>query len=162
VTDWVVAGDIGKRLAELRACLGESQTTFAKRFGRTWKRVSAWENGASTPPQSVLVQAAERAGWDTAMFAEGGIYPRQALECVRMPQESSKAGGGTSGPTRSPGRRAEDYARSMRADAARLSVLLDRIRMYRDQGRSPSPEILEEWLAIMRANSLGGGPPSSD
>ncbi len=92
---------------------------------------------------------------------------------LRVPEEWLKTGAGnvdwsqgekvparTSG--RSPGRRADDKARAMQADAARLSVLLDRIRMYRDQGRSPSPEILEEWLAIMRANSLGGGPPGSE
>ena len=148
MADWVVAGDIAARLKELRVCLGERQRTFAQHFGRTWKRVSAWENGLSVPPQGVLIQAAEGAGWDTAMFAEGGPYPKQALECVRMPQERRRP--------RGPGRRQEDIelrAEALRKDAARLDVLVRLIRSYRDAGETPSPDILSEWLEIVRANS---------
>lgn len=148
MAEWVVAEDIGKRLAELRDCLGESQRTFAKHFGRTWKRVSAWENGQSEPARGVLEAAAERAGWDTAMFAEGGPYPTQALECARMPGEASKR--------RGPGRRREDIelrADGLRKDAARLDTLVRLIRSYLDSGETPSPDILAEWLEIVRANA---------
>lgn len=155
MSDWVVAEDIGRRLAELRECLGESQRAFAKRFGRTWKRVSAWENGQSAPPKGVLAQAAERAGWDTQMFAAGGPYPKQALECARMPQDRRTE--------RGPGRRQEDVelrASALRKDAARLDAILKLIRTYREMGRPASPDVLEEWEAIARANSLPENPPA--
>ena len=153
---WVVAGDIGRRLAELRELLGEGQRDFAARFGRTWKRVSAWENGAAAPPQSALEHAAKRAGWPLEMFAEDGPYPKQALESrIRLGEPRSNGGAGSV--PRSPGRRQEDVelrAAAKRKDAARLAVLADLMRAYREMGRPASPEVLGEWLEILAENGL--------
>jgi DNA-binding XRE family transcriptional regulator len=54
--DWVVAADIGERIERLRRLYGETQKSFAKRLRRSWKRLSAWENG-KTPPRDVLEEA---------------------------------------------------------------------------------------------------------
>ncbi len=88
---------------------------------------------------------------------------------LRVPEEWLKTGGGAlpdwervdvpqAQPGRGPGRRLEDKERAIRADVARLDVLLDRIKAYRDAGKAPSPEILSEWLAIMQANAIQPEP----
>ena len=159
---WVVAGDIGRRLAERRERLGEGQRDFAARFGRTWKRVSAWENGAAAPPQSALEHAATRYGWPREMFAEDGPYPKQALESSIRHGETRSNGEAGSVP-RTPGRRQEDVelrAAAIRKDAARLDVIARLIRAYRDAGKAPGVGTLDEWLDILAASRGRPSPPA--
>lgn len=152
---WKRAGDVGVRLRGLRERLGLTQEAFAEMMGVVDQSVSDYETGRSAPSRSRLERLARQLQLPVSVFSEGGPDPTEALERARMPQEGRT--------TRGPGRRAEDIelrASNLRKDAARLDVLVRLIRSYRDQGETPSPDILSEWLEIVRANQLGGGPPT--
>jgi transcriptional regulator with XRE-family HTH domain len=165
-TPFRVAHDIGRRLAELRELLEETQKDFAARFGRGWKQVSMWERGHQRPRPSVLSQAADRNCWPLGIFEEGGPRPatigRDALKRPAVPRSGGV--GDTSAPrSQSPGRRREDIelrSAALRHAAGRLDVLLRLIQAYRDAGRPASPEILAEWLEIAAANASEPSPPS--
>lgn len=81
--DFRMASDLDQRLRALRHLYGETQKVFyKKRFDRSWKRGSAWENGAEVP-EDRLVWAIEHQGWPREIFEESGPYPTVALEALR-------------------------------------------------------------------------------
>lgn len=90
---FVVAGDIGARLASLRAALGLTQEAFAALFGRGWKQVSAWENGRARPPKVVLERACRTHGWPCGIFTEGGPWPavgvNRPVNAAHLPERAS-------------------------------------------------------------------------
>jgi transcriptional regulator with XRE-family HTH domain len=155
-TPFRVASDIGRRLAELRVCLDETQKDFAARFGRGWKQVSMWERGHQRPRPSVLSQAADRNCWPLGIFEEGGPRPATiGRDALKGPVET-RSGDRTAPRSAIPGRRREDIelrSAAYRHAMGRLDVLLRLIQAYRDAGRPASPEILAEWLEIAAANA---------
>jgi transcriptional regulator with XRE-family HTH domain len=166
-----VASDVGRRLAELRELLGETQRDFAARFGRGWKQVSMWERGHQRPRPSVLVLAAQKNGWPLGIFEEGGPRPAEiGVKALKSPVET-RTGDRTAPRSPSPGRRKEDIelrAVVLASDperAVRRSVLalqeqatLARLRVLElHKAGEITPELAEAWLAeIQRFLSAGG------
>jgi transcriptional regulator with XRE-family HTH domain len=157
-----VASDIGKRLAELRECLGENQRDFAARFGRGWKQVSMWERGHQKPRPSVLALALEKNRWPSGIFEEGGPRPAEIdVKALKSSPEARTGAGGDRSATRAPqpGRRREDIelrAMAIHHAAGRLDVIARLIRAYRDAGKSPGPGTLDEWLDILASDPVNG------
>jgi hypothetical protein len=75
------------------------------------------------------------------MFAEDGPRPRATLEAV-IRQE------GQTGRTPDPEDLRLREAMSRKDAAVRLERLVTLMRLYRELGRSASPDVLAEWLAI--------------
>jgi hypothetical protein len=154
-----MASDLGARLRELREdVLGETQTVFGQRFKRTWKRVSAWENGQSAPPVGALIQAAREAGWPIEMFAEDGPYPKQALEPPKRPAEASKRDRPRSGP----GRRSRDQAAARAADLeAAAARVREQIRGYEARREAPPIWQILGWVKMVE-EAAGPSQPAAD
>jgi transcriptional regulator with XRE-family HTH domain len=149
-----VASDVGRRLAELRELLGETQRDFAARFGRGWKQVSMWERGHQRPRPSVLVLAAQKNGWPLGIFEEGGPRPAEiGVKALKSPVET-RTGDRTA--PRSP----SDPERAVRRSVLALQeqATLARLRVLElHKAGEITPELAEAWLAeIQRFLSAGG------
>lgn len=79
-----LASDLGDRLMELHALLGESPQAFAARFGRGRKQFYKWRKGDQLPARSAVERAAETNGWPMKIFEDGG--PRPTLDTVPIRQ----------------------------------------------------------------------------
>ncbi|MGD0015491.1 MAG: helix-turn-helix transcriptional regulator [Bryobacteraceae bacterium] len=100
---WVVAGDIGKRIRALRLALGWSQTQFGNAAGVRYDQVLAWEKGRACPPRGRLERLARQQVWPIEIFADGGPSPdAQWLSALRRadaaPLPASEAGLSSLGP----------------------------------------------------------------
>jgi transcriptional regulator with XRE-family HTH domain len=152
--DWVVAADIGERIERLRRLYGETQKSFAKRLRRSWKRLSAWENG-KTPPRDVLEEACQENGWPLEIFTEGGRYPQDLITLPRMPQERRSSDVPPSGAGQSTERKA---VRDLREAEAAIQAQLK--RDYTDQGKSPPAYLIVGWLKTLL--EAGGATPPDE
>ena len=91
-----LAGDFGKRVADLRHTLRETQAAFASRWLVGGKQISVWEHGGQAPALRKVQAVAAQQGWDMAMFAEGGPMPSTLVNrplTGRTPAEPIPHGG---------------------------------------------------------------------
>lgn len=150
-----VLATLGERVRWARKQVGLTQVQLADLAGIHKDTISGWETGGipgADVREANLRAVAPYLRVPVEWLREGGPTPRIP------PKEPRSTDMPTPGPPRSMGRRRSDLeirAQALRKDAARLGVLADLMRAYREMGRPASPEVIGEWLEILADNSEG-------